>query len=279
MRIIKCCKVNLMQLRTRHKSWICLLILVALTAFFFAGYGPYAKSLGYPHITPWGVSGLPANGMFYAVILTVFLLLIADAPFRSAQQQLVLQRIGKRGWIAGQLLYLFVLSAAFTVLLWILSWIFYAPMVEWTPGWGKVLRTQALYSSTKIYFVSVPKDVLQNTTGLTATLWMLGMQTLVCFFLGCVVLLSNLWFKHGSGVFFAAVFAFLYYFLRQCANSLYFPTWLLWLSPVSWVDRSIMGHPNMPSLAYGVVTISILCLLSVILAICTIHKNDVIAKE
>ena len=279
MRIIKCCKVNLMQLRTRKKTWICLLLLVVLMASFFAGYGPYAKSLGHPHIAPWGVSGLPTNGMFYAVILTIFLLLIADAPFRTAQQQLVLQRIGKRGWITGQILYLFVLSVAFTVLLWILSWIFYAPMIEWTPGWGKVIRTQALYPSAEHFFLRVPKDVLQNTTGLMATLWMLGMQVLVCFFLGCIVLLSNLWFKRGSGVFIAAVFAFLYYFLRQNATMRYFPTWLTWLSPVSWVDRSIMGHPNMPSLAYSIIMISLLCILSVTLAICMIHKNDIVVKE
>lgn len=279
MKILKCCKVNLMQLSASKKAWICPLILVGLMASYYAGYGPYAKSLGYPHIAPWAVSGLPANGILYAVILTVYLLLIADAPFRTAQQQLVLQRIGKRGWIVGQILYLFVLSVGFAVFLWILSWIFYTPMVEWTSQWGKVIRTQAMYSSSDQFFLYVPNSVLQNTSGLTATLWMLGMQTLVCFFLGCIVLLSNLWLKQGSGIFIAAIFAFVYYFLRQNANKLYFPTWLLWFSPVSWVDVSIMGHPNMPSLAYGAVTISILCLLSVIIIICTIHKNDISAKE
>lgn len=279
MKLIKCCKVNFMQLRLRHKAWICPLLLTVLMAVFYAGYGPYANSLGYPHVAPWGVTGLPTVGVFYAVILTVFLLLIADAPFRTAQQQLVIQRIGKRGWLAGQLLFLFFLSLGFTVFLWLLSWIFYAPMVEWTSGWGRVLRTQSMYPPSDYLFVRVPRDVTQNTDGLMATLWMLGIQVLVCFFLGCVVLLSNLWLRKGSGIFVAAVFSFLHYYLRQNVNMLYFPKWLLWLSPVTWVDISVMGHPNMPTLTYGVITISLLCLISVFFSIGMIHKYDVVAKE
>lgn len=59
------------------------------------------------------------------------MLLVSDAPFRNRQQQFVLLRVGKGAWIGGQLMYILFTSVVFTAALWLLSWIFLLPNLEW----------------------------------------------------------------------------------------------------------------------------------------------------
>ena len=95
---------------------------------FLPGCGPLNPAVDFPLLP-----GTP--GAFITVYLG-FVLLLSDAPFRSRQQQFVLQRVGKRIWAAGQLLYLFLACLVFTLLLWVLTWIFLLPRLEWGMGLG-----------------------------------------------------------------------------------------------------------------------------------------------
>ena len=148
MKALKCCKINFLQIRTNWKYWICLAFVVLQMWSITGDMGAYAQALHYPHVAPWLLPHLPAFIQKYTVLLIIFLVLVSDAPFRTAQQQLVIQRVGKRKWIIGQLLFLFAMSVLYSLLLWLLSWIFYAPMVEWTPEWGKVIFSSTNYDLT-----------------------------------------------------------------------------------------------------------------------------------
>ncbi len=102
-----------------------------------------------------------------------FVLLLSDAPFRSRQQQFVLQRVGKRIWAAGQLLYLFLACLVFTLLLWVLTWIFlFLPRLEWGWDWGPVLTTVAASGISPEYGVwGLEYECMRNVTPLAATAW------------------------------------------------------------------------------------------------------------
>jgi hypothetical protein len=278
MKALRCCKLSFLQARRNPKFLLCLLFLILQMWQIFHGFPAYARALGWPHISPWTLPLLPGVRDRYPVVMLAFLMLVSDLPLRTAQQKMVLQRIGKQSWIRGQLLYLLGLCLAFTLVLWILSWIFFVSMANWIPRWGKVLTTVSRHTMPIPEPIEVSPDILRNTDGLQATLWTAGMQVMVCFFLGCLVLLCNLWTRHGVGVLAAAGLVLLSFFIRVWANDFYgHQVWLLWLSPVSWVDRSVMGHvnQNLPSFTYGTVTLIFLCLAGAGLAVGTIHRCSV----
>ena len=78
---------------------------------------------------PWMLPALLGynNGQWYMIAMLAFIFIICDAPFLNRQQQFVLQRVGKRQWISGQLLYLVVLSFLFAVVTWLCTWVFLLP--------------------------------------------------------------------------------------------------------------------------------------------------------
>lgn len=281
MKALKCCKIDVLQAVSQPKYWLCFGFLALQMWQLTHGFPSYARALGYPHITPWVLPLLPAYNNQYTIIMLAFLLLCGDAPFRTAQQQFVIQRTGKRSWLIGQVLYLLGLSILFTAVLFLFSFLYYLPMTEWTPEWGKVLTTASvrdLFDAASPF--PVDPNILRNTDGLSATLWTAGMQIQVCFFLGLLILACNLWLHRGVGIFFAAALIMLSFFIRCWASFFGHSVFLLWISPVSWVDRSLMGHvnQNLPSFAYGALMLPVLCLAVLAVTVGTIHKCDIAVK-
>ena len=191
------------------------------------------------------------TGAFITVYLG-FVLLLSDAPFRSRQQQFVLQRVGKRIWAAGQLLYLFLACLVFTLLLWVLTWIFLLPRLEWGWDWGPVLTTVAASGISPEYGVwGLEYECMRNVAPLAATAWVFGMMVGVSFLLGEIMILCNLWLKKGIGLAVVTSFALLPFLVVITANTPYAARKLLWISPLSWLNLSLMGQPNQGLPSYG----------------------------
>ena len=169
-------------------------------------------------------------------MLLLFVLMICDAPFRNGQQQFVLLRVGKQRWIAAQLLYLLFLSVLFTVFLWVLSWVFLWPNLEWAGDWGKVLQTAARTGAHGDYAnVILSPQMIKGTTPAVVTVWTGCMMVGVCFLLGEVVLLCNLWCRKGLGTAIAVGLVIVHSVIRMFSYFRYYHVWT-WFSPVSWMD-------------------------------------------
>lgn len=185
-----------------------------------------------------------------------FVLLVSDAPFRTRQQGLVMQRTGKRAWLTGQLLYLLMVSIGFTVLIWILSWLWLLPELTWSGDWGAVLTTAAMNAVPPIYSVwlEFPYSVVKNTNPVTVTLWCAMAMIAVCFLLGVIMTACNLWLKKGWG---AAIIAVLTAISLIPDTRSFNPgpiRYILWVSPLNWMDYSLMGHSEqyLPSYAFAI---------------------------
>lgn len=282
MTSLKCCKMNLSQWRIHPKYLLCFLYLVLDMWHLTHGFLPYAREIGEP-ITPWILPLLPGYKTRYPIVMLAFVMLISDAPFRNEQQRLVIQRTGKRQWILGQILYLFLLSVIFTAVLFVLSWIFLLPRLQWNTQWGTVLETACRYPDA--YSVTPPIlpsfDILRGCTGLEATLWTMGVQVLICFFLGLLVMVCNLYTRQMVGIAVATALVFFSFFVRSFSNMNEYFRFLSWISPMSWSDRSLMGFTNMylPPYSYGVYMPLILCTALIVLVVTTIHRKDVDGSE
>ena len=204
------------------------------------------------------------------------MLLISDAPFRNRQQQFILLRVGKRDWMGGQLLYILFTSVAFTAVLWLLSWVFLLPNLEWGADWGPVLTTAAVAGGQFEYNVplALSYGCMVSATPLEATLWVAGSMIVVCFLLGEMMVACNLWARKGIGAVVVAGFSILPLVISVLAYAPRFTKQLLWISPVSWLDRSLMGnsHQNLPSYSYAALMPIGLSIVLGLVILGTIHR-------
>lgn len=275
MKALKCCKVNFMQWRQHPKYLLCVLFLALNLWNISSGLLDYAQDLGRP-IRPWLLAMLPGTGINFLILMLPFILLISDAPFRSRQQQFVLQRVGKLSWITGQMLFLFATCVIYALLVWVMSWLFLLPKLEWGKDWGAVFQTASqMQNFSKM---TLTYEIIKGSTPMEATAWVLFMMIGVCFLLGEIMILCNLYLHQGIGVAITSGLLLLAFMIRfnSLARRL-----LIWISPVSWMDRSLMGHVNqkLPSYGYAAGMIIGLDLALCALILLTIHRCNLDATK
>ena len=275
MKLLRLCKINFIQWRINPKYLTIFLYIGLYMWNATRGYVEYCRDVGYP-IRPWLFPLLPGSRRFFLYIYMAFVLLLSDAPFRNRQQQFVLQRVGKRSWIAGQLAYLFLTCLIFTAVVWLFSWLFQLPVLEWGMDWGPVITTVANAPPPyQEYGISgLRYGCMQGATPLEAMAWVFPMMVGVSFLLGEIMILCNLWLKKGVGNVVVTGFALLPYLLSSLVDTPYAGRMLLWISPLSWLDRSLMGSANqgLPSYGYAAGMTVGLCILLGLVIICTIHR-------
>ena len=273
MKMLRCCKLNVLQWRIQPKYVLCIAFLILHMWSVLHGFLAYSTDLGHP-MHPWLLPFLPGTYVSFTIMMVLFVFLICDAPFRNGQQQMVLLRVGKQQWIGAQLLYLLLASVCFAVLLWVLSWVFLLPNLEWSGEWGKAIQTAARTTALWNYVdMELSVQFLKGTTPMAGTLWTVGMMVGVCFLLGEIILVCNLWCKQGLGTAIAVGLVLLHCAIRTFSTLRYYHV-LVWFSPVSWIDYSLMGHTNqnMPSYAYGIGMVLGLGAILAVGSIMTIHR-------
>jgi len=162
----------------------------------------------------------------------------------------------------------------------VLSWVFLWPNLEWAGDWGKVLQTAARTGAHGDYAnVILSPQMIKGTTPAVVTVWTGCMMIGVCFLLGEVVLLCNLWCQKGLGTAIAVGLVIVHSVIRMFSYFRYYHVWT-WFSPVSWMDYSLMGHTNqnMPSYAYGIGMVLGLSILLGTLSIATVHQCKIDAE-
>ena len=277
MKILNCCKLNLMQLRIQPKYLLVFVYFVIHTWRYIHPYKEFAIASGLK-VAPWLLVGLVRHQNWYMFFMMAYLLLICDAPFLNRQQQFVLLRSGKINWLAGQILYLAILSALVTLLTWVLSVVALLPEVDWTTQWGAAIQTASrypeAYSVTPQY--TIIGYALKNMTGMGATLWALLMQFLVGLFLGELVLVCNLWSKRGLGIGISAAMLFFSLTVAQYAGSRGYVKRLVYISPLSWMDLAKTGDTavGQPPLWYCITMLLILIVGLAVFALRNIHKHS-----
>ncbi len=278
MKIPRITILNYFHWRSDPKYPVAIIYLMLYTFDRLRGLTDYARELGKP-ISMWVFPFIPCLSAGFLPIMLAFVLLISDAPFRTRQQGLIMQRTGKRAWLAGQLLYILSVSVGFTFLLIAFSWLWLLPGLEWTKNWGAVLRTAAINGVPGKYqvFLEFPYTVVKNTNPITVTLWCASAMTAVCFLLGLIMTFCNLWLRKGWGASITAIVTAISLITDYSATNPGPIRMLLWISPLNWMDYSIMGHTEqyLPSRAYAIYCPALLSAAISALLLLTIGKCNV----
>ena len=274
MKLLRATRINLLRWVSDPKYPAVLLYMVLYMYQLIGNTSGYAQELGVK-IHPWLFPFLLRNGVVICPLMLGFVLLISDAPFRNRQQQFVLLRTGKYTWMGGQILYLLLLSVVFTGLLYFLSVAYTLPETKISTEWGSFLTTIAVDGLPGKYgAVDASYAVIRNATPIEVTLWSATSLTLVCFFIGLVMLLCNLWTGKGIGTAIVSAMVIMPLLTQFFQYSPLVYRYLTWITPMNWPDRSIMGYTgqNLPSYAYGIYMPFILSLILVVIAMATVHR-------
>lgn len=278
MTVLRCCRLNYLQWKLQPKYLVSIVFLVMSMWNLTGGFAEYARLLG-RNITPWVFPLLPGSWLDFLTLLLPYVLLVSDAPFRSGQQQFVIQRVGKVKWILGQFLFIALLSAAYALFLWVLSWIFLLPELEWSLGWGAVLRTGAKLQNYGAYSgLRLEYAIMKNLSPLAAAAWVFGMMVGVLTLMGGITVFCNLFVHQGVGTAVNMLMLLLYLVIQF---QTYGKRFLLWVSPVSWMNLALVGHrnQNLPSYAFAAAATVGLCLLLESITVLQIHKSNLVVER
>ena len=273
MSLLRVARINMLRWLSDYKYLAVLIYMVLYMYQLIGNVSGYARELEVK-INPWLFSFLLRNGNVICPLMLGFVLLIADAPFLNRQQQFILIRTGKYTWMGGQIIYLLLLSIIFTGLIFLLSVLYTFPEIQLSTEWGSFLTTLAVDGLPGKYgTLDASYSVIRNSTPIEVTLWSWTSLTLVCFFLGMLMLLCNLWTRKGIGTSIVSAAVIMPLLTQYFQNTPYIYRYLTWVVPMNWPDRSIMGYTGqkLPSYAYGIYMPLTLSLILVVIAMATIH--------
>lgn len=278
MQAFRIAQLNFLHWKKNPKYSAAILYLILYSYNRLYGLGDYAASLGYS-VSPWVFPFMPCMGSSFLPFMLGYVLLISDAPFRTRQQRFIIQRTGKRAWILGQLLYILAVSICFTLLMWILSWLWLLPHLEWNCDWGRVIRTASLNGIPGTFgvYMEIPYTIIKNTHPFEVMIWSIGSMIAICFLIGIIMAACNLWLRKGWGAIIIATLTAISLVLDGSAQNPGPIRYILWISPLNWMDYSLMGHTEqyLPSHAFAILCPALLGLALSILMFLTIGKCNV----
>ena len=270
----RCAKINCMRMFSSSKIW---LAIVVSLIFCFYTFSPMGQIAGFYQIKvpPW-LS--PFYLSFYLMLLVhggLSLLIFSDIGECDGYSFLMIARVGRRAYISGQLVSVFVISFLYALLPLLSSLVFPLPHLEWNSDWGTLLYTLAESSGqvTEQTGVSlsivVEGEILRLFTPLAATLLSFLCLWISTAFLGTLLCFCSVVFSKKCGIIVGGFFVCLSLFCRFL-GAITIGKWLQYFSPMTWsnfmyLDWFYSGRAPSPVFAFTVwgASILLMCLFTV----------------
>ncbi len=252
------------------------LIAVLLGAYFHSRISPLYSFCSHYAIgfSPGLFSFLMSDAHVVLIVSLGALLFFCDAPFIDLEHPYIILRSGKRKWAAGQIAYIAISSAAFTMYLFLLTLLLLLPYLEFGTEWGKAIGTLALTNAGMDFNVTIPfgQYIYFGYSPATAIPLSLFLCFSVVFFLGVLMFYLNLRINRMTGNITGAILILWQLVIPKTGIR------LIRYSPISWmkleqIDRN--GTTVYPNLAYVLVAIYGMVILLTVLSILCMRKKDI----
>lgn len=252
------------------------LIVILLGAYFHSRISPlYSFCAQYAiGVSPGLFSFLMSDAHVVLIVSLGALLLFCDAPFIDLEHPYIILRSGKRKWAVGQITYIAISSAVFTMYLFLLTLLLLLPYLEFGKEWGKAIGTLVLTGAGMDFNVTIPfgQYIYFGYSPVAAVLLSLFLCFSVVFFLGILMFYLNLRINRMTGSITGAMLI-LWQLVIPKTN-----TNLIRYSPISWmkleeIDRN--GTTVYPNLIYVLVVLYGMAILLAVLSILCMRKKDI----
>lgn len=166
------------------------------------------------------------------------IMFFCDAPFMDNLHPYFLQRIGRKKWFFGQLLYIISASAVFFALLWLSMVAICIKRVGFSYEWGSCLK---LLAHDNPFWGAFAPEIILSRNPVTTSLEIFLISCLVGALFGMLLMFLNLCIRREAGAFIVCGISVIDYFLCISFDE---RKWLMWLSPVSWINPQQYGGEN-----------------------------------
>ncbi len=273
MKSIKLAWCDIVRTFKTPKVWI----VVLLGAFFFwYEYSPLREMavqfrLGIAPYT-YPIFMLFRHTTIYGLMLIV--LLMGDAPYYNGAEMFINIRVSKYQWFFGKLIYMFVLSAIFQVIMIIVSVLSCAPHIGIDTGWGDIIRTymtslQGMISTGGI----IDNDGILSMSPIICMIYEFVLMILIGVIIGCAIFLLNNIFKGIIGTMLVGTFVL---FDLYCTNlAEHYIKNIKNVLPTAWVNLNVFFVEE--NLSFMKCAMYMLLIIAVFVAVCLVLvKKDVI---
>ena len=170
-------------------------------------------------------------------------------------------RCGKRNYLLGQFIYVFLISLLYTGVLFVISLILVLPAVKSPVTWGSFIRQMCrklLLLGSEVGITGFTLEMKESLINAVSPVGALAASLLLCVlvttFLGMLIISLTVLVSRKAGLAFAGILAALPCFARFL-GSISLGIWLNYVSPVSWYDINFLdweGLGGYPSFSYAV---------------------------
>lgn len=270
--------VNVKKWPVNPRIYTLIALVIAFLAYHTAGLTEFAKEQGLS-LTPWILPHL-MNPPVLQVFACLTILMFSDAPFVDRHMPFIVVRSGRKNWIFGQLVYIFVASFIYTLFIFLVSILVLVPQVKFSMDWGVVYKSLAMdYSLAPRATVFFSEELMNIFSPISATLISLGLIWLGAVFIGVLIFCFNIVIGHMSGLIAAGFFIFMSIF-SIVHGRIVLGEWIIYISPISWMSISFIdwngtGDFLLPSVQYVLGFFIVTIIVMSVAAIKVFCKKDV----
>ncbi|RDU24511.1 hypothetical protein [Anaerosacchariphilus polymeriproducens] len=199
--------------------------------------------------------------------------LFCDAPFFDKTQLFIAVRCGKKVWACGQVIYLFLASIIYFIIIYMMSIIMLLPNIVLENNWGKIWNTLSQTDAvvTAEIYLAFPYKIIVDYTPVEAVLIVFILGVLVSLFLGLLLFFINIYINKAVSISIAMGFILI------TTRVAFLPPIVKYFSPVSWmslnlISKTAFGNELSVDKVIGILVIMIIIL--VILCVNGVNKRD-----
>lgn len=188
------CSQNLRKWITDYRMWTIAALLIIMVEIYVDDMQRVAALLG-TKISIWIFPFLYVQYHTKVIFTLPVVLMFCNAPFTDKNQIFVHTRTSRTKWLLGQVLYIFIASAAYYFFVFSVTFISTIIIAEPSLEWGKTLYMIAysdVATEAEAFFLNVPRLIIEFFSPVQATLFTFLTSWLSAVLLGMVIFLCNL---------------------------------------------------------------------------------------
>lgn len=250
---ISVCKVSFKKIIGIPRLYVAFLWFVFLIGFIIMIIRTFCISTGIKS-APWLLPLLTEETGNQMFIIIGAIILFCDAPFLNANSGWQILRAGRKNWYWGNMLYIWLLSLAYAVILGIIPIILMLPHVEWMSGWGKILGSLAQTSAAaQLGIKNLNYYIMAQYTPIRAMILTIIPIWLNTVLIGVVNYAFNLVIRRGAGMAISVILGLSPLLMTRLANFAigYYVAPPLWMS-LAYYSKDGYGYYPSFEYVYGV---------------------------
>lgn len=211
------------------RYWIIAVLMILFSDSVASAFRRVADLSG-TRLSVWLLPFLLYDRYLQFCVALCLIMLFCDAPFLDRLQPYCLQRIGRRQWLWGQVVYILSCGALFFLFSWLCLILLCCTKITWTAGWGSCLE---MLARDNPFLGAIASELILKQGAVEVTLRCLVMGSMVAVLLGVFLMYVNLRHRRETGAMIAAGFSVLDFVLYSYFDQV--PA-LFWVSPISWIN-------------------------------------------